>query len=118
MSDSDVREVFERYIDALNDHDFDRMTEFIHDELVENGRPVTRDDVIAELKGHGAAVPDFTWRVQDIANDGDLVAARLFNKGTHTKEWLGVAPTGTTLEFAEYAFSGIGLDPTAGPTAG
>jgi steroid delta-isomerase-like uncharacterized protein len=104
MSDSDVREVFERYIDALNDHDFDRMTEFIHDELVENGRPVTRDDVIAELKGHGAAVPDFTWRVQDIAIDGDRVAARLFNKGTHTMEWLGVAPTGATLEFAEYAF--------------
>ena len=104
MSDSDVREVFERYIDALNDHDFDRMTEFIHDELVENGRPVTRDDVIAELEGHGEAVPDFTWRVQDLAIEGDRVAARLFNKGTHTKEWLGVAPTGATLEFAEYSF--------------
>ncbi|GAA1869544.1 hypothetical protein GCM10009687_41630 [Asanoa iriomotensis] len=32
------------------------------------------------------------------------MAARLFNKGTHTKEWLAVPPTGTTLEFAEYSF--------------
>ncbi|MEO3931123.1 ester cyclase [Micromonosporaceae bacterium B7E4] len=104
MSESEVREVFERYIDALNAHDFDRMTEFVHDELIENGKPVTRDDIIAELKAHGDAVPDFTWRVQDIAIDGDRVAARLFNKGTHTKEWLGVPPTGATLEFGEYSF--------------
>jgi hypothetical protein len=34
------------------------MTEFIHDELAEDGRSVTRDDVIAELKGRGDAVPD------------------------------------------------------------
>ncbi|MFD0743095.1 ester cyclase [Phytohabitans flavus] len=92
MSESEVREVFERYIDALNAHDFDRMTEFVHDELIENGKPVTRDDIIAELKAHGDAVPDFTWRVQDVAIDGDRVAARLFNKGTHTKQWLGVPP--------------------------
>ncbi|MGI5149452.1 ester cyclase [Plantactinospora sp. CA-294935] len=104
MSESEVREVFERYIEALNAHDFDRMTEFVHDELIENGKPATRADIIAELKAHGDSVPDFTWRVQDVAIDGDRVAARLYNKGTHTKEWLGVAPTGATLEFAEYSF--------------
>ncbi|MFF3710900.1 ester cyclase [Streptomyces phaeochromogenes] len=104
MSEKEVREVFERYIQALNAHEFDRMTEFIHDELTENGRPVTRDDVIAELKGHGDAVPDFTWRVRDVAIDGDRVAARLFNKGTPAKEWFGVAPTGETIEYAEYSF--------------
>ncbi len=60
--------------------------------------------IIAELKAHGDSVPDFTWRVQDVAIDGDRVAARLYNKGTHTKEWLGVGPTGATLEFAEYSF--------------
>lgn len=89
--------------EALNAHDFHRMTEFVHDELVENVKKVTRDDIIAELQAHGDAVPDFTWRVQDVAIDGDRVAARLFNQGTHTKEWLGVAPTGNTLEFAEYS---------------
>ncbi|MFI6085623.1 ester cyclase [Streptomyces sp. NPDC051217] len=104
MSENAVRKVFERYIEALNAHDFDRMTEFVHDELVENGNPVTREDVIAELKGHGDAVPDFTWRVKDIAVDGDRVAARLFNKGTPAKEWFGVAPTGATVEYAEYSF--------------
>ncbi|MEV4992962.1 ester cyclase [Streptomyces niveus] len=104
MSDTDLREFFQRYIDALNAHEFHRMTEFIHDELVMNGQRVTRDDVIAELEGHGAAVPDFTWRVQDLAVEGDRVAARLFNKGTPVKEWFGVTPTGATVEYGEYAF--------------
>jgi predicted ester cyclase len=63
ISEKEVREVFERYVQALYAHEFDRMAEFIHDELTENGQSVTRDDVIAELKGHGDAVPDFTWRV-------------------------------------------------------
>lgn len=104
MSEKEVREVFDRYIEALNAHDFDRMGEFVHAELTENGRRVTREDIIAELKGHGDAVPDFTWRVQDVAIDGDRVAARLFNKGTPVKEWFGVAPTGQTIEYAEYSF--------------
>lgn len=104
MSESEIRNVFERYIEALNAHDFERMTEFVHDELVENGKPVTREHIIAELKGHGDSVPDYEWRPQDIAIDGDRVVARLYNKGTHTKEWFGVAPTGKTLEFAEYSF--------------
>lgn len=62
------------------------------------------DSNIAELKAHGDSVQDFEWRPQDIAIDGDRVAARLYDKGTHTKEWFGVAPTGKTFEFAEYSF--------------
>lgn len=104
MSEKEVRAVFDRYIEALNTHDFDRMTEFIHDEVLENGKQVTRDDIIAELKAHGDSVPDYTWRPVDVAVDGDKVASRLFNKGTHTKEWLGVPPTGRSLEFGEYSF--------------
>lgn len=104
MSNTDLRTFFQNYIDALNTHEFQRMTEFIHDELIMNGRPVTRDEVIAELEGHGAAVPDFTWRVKDLAIEDDRVAARLFNKGTPVKEWFGLTPTGATVEYAEYSF--------------
>ncbi|WP_052852871.1 ester cyclase [Streptomyces avicenniae] len=104
MPGTDLHAFFGNYIDALNTHEFHRMTEFIHDELVMNGRAVTRDEVIAELEGHGDAVPDFTWRVQDLAVEGDRVAARLFNRGTPAKEWFGLAPTGATVEYGEYAF--------------
>ncbi|MFD0311898.1 ester cyclase [Streptomyces sp. NPDC059517] len=104
MSDTELRDFFQRYIDALNAHEFHRMTEFVHDEVLMNGRPVTRDDVIAAQTEHTDAVPDFTWRVEDLAVDGDRVASRLFNRGTPAKEWFGVQPTGATVEYAEFAF--------------
>lgn len=104
MSDAELRDFFQHYIDALNAHEFHRMTEFVHDELIMNGDPVTRKDIIAAMEGHTDAVPDFTWRVKDLAVDGDRVAARLFNRGTPAKEWFGVPPTGATIEYAEYAF--------------
>lgn len=34
------------------------MTEFIHDELTENGQSLTQGDIIAEPEGHGDTVPD------------------------------------------------------------
>ncbi|RKK00477.1 hypothetical protein EBE87_28315 [Pseudoroseomonas wenyumeiae] len=104
MSKSELKAFFMRYIDALNTHDMDRMTEFVHDELTQHGKTITRADVIASLKGHVDAVPDFKWRVVDMAIDGDTVAARLYNIGTPKKKWLGLEPTGATVEYGEFAF--------------
>jgi predicted ester cyclase len=99
----DLRDFYSRYIDALNAHEFARMTEFIADRPTLNGEPGSREDVIAVLAADIAAVPDFHWRVLDIAVDGDRLAARLANTGTPVAEWLGVAPTGRSFEIAEYA---------------
>jgi predicted ester cyclase len=103
MSDVDVREFYRHYIEALNAHEFDRMHEFINDQTTLNGEPGTRGDVIAVLKGDAAAVPDFHWELQELAVDGDRLAARLVNTGTPVKEWLGAAPTGASFEIVEYA---------------
>ncbi|MFE2849116.1 ester cyclase [Streptomyces scopuliridis] len=48
-------------------------------------------------------MPDLHWELQDLAVDGDNLAARLINTGTPAKEWLGVAPTGASFEIVEYA---------------
>ncbi len=104
MGEDEVRDLFGRYISALNAHEMDRMTEFVHETVLQNLRPVTRADVVADLKGHIEAVPDFRWRVRDVVVQGDTVAARLFNIGTPAKRWLGVEPTGRTVETLEFAF--------------
>jgi steroid delta-isomerase-like uncharacterized protein len=103
MSDIDLREFYERYIEVLNAHEIDRMDEFISDHITHNGEPGTRDDVVAVLKGIIDAVPDFHWELQEFAIDGDRVAARLINTGTPVKEWLGVAATNGSFEIVEYA---------------
>jgi len=51
MSESEIRAFYDRYIAALNAHEFDRMPEFIADTVSLNGNPGTRADVMAVLKG-------------------------------------------------------------------
>ncbi|MFE2499879.1 ester cyclase [Streptomyces scopuliridis] len=103
MSTTDLRTFYQRYIDMLNAHELHRVDEFINDELTHYGQAVTRDQAFAALTGEIDAVPDLHWELQDLAVDGDNLAARLINTGTPAKEWLGVAPTGASFEIVEYA---------------
>jgi predicted ester cyclase len=67
MSDIDLREFYRRYVEALNAHDFDRMDEFIHDQIMQNSEPRVRSDVVADLTEIVDAVPDFHWEVTELA---------------------------------------------------
>jgi predicted ester cyclase len=98
-----VRRWYERYIAALNAHEFDGMHEFINDTTTVNGMSATRDDLIAYQKGDVDAVPDLHWELLEVLFDGDRLAARLTNTGTPAREWLGVAATGKSFEITEYA---------------
>ena len=103
MSNTDLREFYLRYLEALNAHEIHRMDEFINDETTLNGEPGTRDQVMAVLNGDIDAVPDFHWDLRELLFDGDRLAARLVNTGTPAKQWLGVEPTGSSFEITEYA---------------
>jgi len=107
MSEMNLREFFTRYIAVLNTHKFDQLIEFMHDELLVNGHRVTLSQMILELEGHVSAVPDLVWRVENIAVEGDQVAAHLMNKGTPVREWFGSMPNGSSVEFAEHVFHKI-----------
>ena len=105
MSESkDLHEVYRGYIDMLNSREFHRMDEFAHEQLTFNSEPVSRDDYVAAIEGHMAAVEGFVWRLDDLVIEGDRVAARLTDTGTPVAEWLGLQPTGRSVEFNEYAF--------------
>jgi predicted ester cyclase len=103
MSDTDLREFYGHYIEALNAHEFDHMDDFIHDQIMQNSEPRARADVVRDLTGIIGAVPDFHWEITEIAVNGDRLAVRLINTGTPAREWLGVAPTGASFEIVEYA---------------
>jgi steroid delta-isomerase-like uncharacterized protein len=50
-----------------------------------------------------AAFPDVAHDIQLMAADGDLVAARVAAKGTHTGEFMGIAPTGSDVTWTAKA---------------
>ena len=101
--ETDLRAWYMRYAEALNAHDFDRMDEFIADEVLAGGEPVRRNDVVGVLKGIAESVPNIRWDIEEILFDRDGIAVRATNTGTPVKEWLGVAPTGKSFEIVEYA---------------
>lgn len=103
MSEDGLRSWYMRYAAALNAHEFDGMDEFINDQVLLNGEPGTRDDVVTVLKGIVDAVPDIRWEFKELLFDRDGIAVRAINTGTPAKEWLGVPPSGASFEIVEYA---------------
>jgi predicted ester cyclase len=103
MPNTDLRAFYDRYIAALNDRDFDVMDKFIHDEVTLNGKPATREDILAVQRDETGSVPDLHWVLTNLIIDGDRLGAQLVNTGTPAKEFVGVRPTGKSFEVTEYA---------------
>jgi predicted ester cyclase len=103
MPKTDLRAFYDRYIAALNDRDFDIMDKFIHDEVTLNGKPATREDILAVQRDEAGSVPDLHWVLTNLIIDGDRLGSQLVNTGTPAKEFVGVKPTGKSFEVTEYA---------------
>jgi predicted ester cyclase len=104
MTSAELRDFVRRFFEMANAHDFDRMTDFLHEEVLVNGMAVARADVIAQFHGYAAAVPDLTWQIEDLVIENDQAAVRLTDAGTPVTNWLGLEPTGRSVSFTETAF--------------
>ena len=100
----ELRDFYQRYLGLVNSYDFDRLDDYIHDTVNFNGTSITRDDLLFGFRGHIAAVPDLSWKIDELLVDGSKIAARIIITGTPVREWLGLSPTGATVTFAETAF--------------
>ncbi|MBT0773679.1 ester cyclase [Kineosporia sp. J2-2] len=103
MASNDLHEFYAEYVAVLNHRELHRLDEFVNDEITYFGDRATREQVIAAITAEIEAVPDLSWEVRDFAVDGVNLAARLVNKGTPVKPWLGVEPTGKSFEITEFA---------------
>lgn len=102
MSNSEMRAFYQRYVAAANTRDFQFIASIFAEDVSVNGVQVKRADVIAGLTWLVDAVPDLVWHLDDLVVEDDRLAAKLRDKGTPTKEFLGFAPNGAQIEFAEY----------------
>ena len=66
-----------------------------------NAAPIDASTHLSIWKGFYDAIPDLVHTIKAIYSEGDIVIARLIVKGQHTKELMGVAPTGKVLEISE-----------------
>lgn len=64
-----------------------------------------REDLKAQIRGIRESFEDFSASVEDIVAEGDTVAMRVRLRGTHVGEFMGVDPTGETVEIENMVFT-------------
>jgi predicted ester cyclase len=105
MTTTEIRDIYSRYIDAVNARQFDRMAEFVHDQMILNDQPISRDDYVATMREVLLdTMSNFLWTLDDLVIEDSRVAARLTGTGTPIKSWFGHAPSGRSVTFREDAF--------------
>ena len=105
MDRSEAEAFYRRYNAACNAHAFDRLSEFVAEDVQVNDQPQGLTAYVAGLLDVVAAFPDYRWEIRGLLIDGDRIAAHFTDTGTHRGDFLGVPATGrpiTTREFAVY----------------
>lgn len=101
---SDPKDFYRRYLACCNAHRLSDLGEFVHDPIEFNGTSTSLADYAQAINSFLQAFPDFHWTLQDILVEGDTLAVRLRDTGTHQGEWLGLAPTGRVMTTQEMGF--------------
>jgi steroid delta-isomerase-like uncharacterized protein len=95
--------------DAFNAGDADGCLARVAEDLVLNLAELPAPQRGREVWRHGfelmkRAFPDLQAHIEDIFAAEDKVAVRLRFRGTHAGEFLGIAATGRTVEYASHEF--------------
>jgi ketosteroid isomerase-like protein len=89
-----VREVFS----AIDGNKFDKLNELFSNDFSLKAPgieiPWKKNDVFQAIKTHYASFPDWTHNIEDIIAEGDKVAVKLTQIGTHQALYEGIVATG------------------------
>jgi steroid delta-isomerase-like uncharacterized protein len=89
-----AKEVFAS-IDAGN---FERLNELLADDLAIPmpglSEPLRKDTLFQLIKSHYTAFPDWIHGIENVIAEGDMVAVKLTQNGTHKADYEGIPATG------------------------
>jgi steroid delta-isomerase-like uncharacterized protein len=76
--------------------------DLVADDFVEHqggpGFPATKEGTLDFFHALLEAFPDLHMNVEDVIADGDKAVARVTTTGTHRGDFMGIAPTGRTVD--------------------
>jgi len=89
---------------AIDRQDFPKLKELLADDfaLSDPGSPVSlnAENLFSGIKDHYTAFPDWHHVIEDVIGEGDKVAVRLIQYGTHKAEYMGIPATGNQVHMA------------------
>lgn len=93
---------------VVNEGEVDRIDEFVAEDVNDHtplGEETGSDAMRETTEQLRTAFPDFTVTPHDVVADGDTVAVRMTQTGTHEGEFVGYEPTGRSFEIPAIAFA-------------
>lgn len=91
-----------RFYDAVNAHDIDAVGALLAEDDVAHCIPEelgqTREAYLTFMQMAFEAFPDLRYEALEVVAEGDLVATRYRNTGTHEGEFLGIPASGRPLD--------------------
>jgi steroid delta-isomerase-like uncharacterized protein len=99
------KQVVRQYIEAFNRQDIERMGELVVSSSNQSfhfpGMPKSMDWNRAKqlYASFWSAFPDLSANIEEIVAEGDKVAIRVINTGTHKGEFQGTPPTNKKVSF-------------------
>ena len=92
------KEIAKVIFTAIDAGDFDRLNELFADDFAVDApglpEPLRKDMLFQLIKTHYTAFPDWIHVIEDVIADGDKVAVKLTQNGTHKAEYEGIPATG------------------------
>ena len=94
MSLEENKAIVRRFVDAYNKRNLDVFDDLLAPDYFDHTSKVGPEGLKQLMNMAFKAFPDFYETIEDIIAEGDKVWARITFTGTHTGEWMGIAPTG------------------------
>jgi steroid delta-isomerase-like uncharacterized protein len=95
-----ARDLVDAFVTMLNDHDPDMVDRFVAPEYINHNAFVAdgREANSRFWANFFTALPDLTATLEDLVISDDRVVGRFTYRGTHAGEFMGIPPTGQSVE--------------------
>ena len=104
MIKTNISDVYRNYITCLNEQDWPKLEEFIHDEVYYNGQQIGLSGYREMLEKDFSEIPDLYFDIQLLISDPPYVASRLGFECSPKGKFLGLHVNGKKVSFTENVF--------------
>ena len=92
------KEIVREFFSAIDGNKFDRLNELFSNDFALKAPGIEtswkKEDVFQAIKSHYASFPDWTHNIEDMIAEGEKVAVKITQIGTHQAQYKGIVATG------------------------
>lgn len=104
MIKTDLSDLYRAYLACLNKQDWPNLGQFVHDQVIHNGRQFGLSGYIDMLKKDFDEIPDLYFNIRMLISDPPCIASRLDFDCTPKATFLDLQVNGKKVSFSENVF--------------